>query len=264
MRGKRFFSLCLAVALLALNAAALADGASETLRGWDEDEGYQYVLFGRYEQQSGEAEPILWRVLTVKNEKALLLSEYILDTRPLSEESKKEREEREAHERKQREERGEPEPTPAPDGYVEWEDTDMRHWLNSHFQHTAFNAAERRALPEAGKLGYVFLPSRGELTEAAYGFNPIGKTEDPARATTGTRYADDQGLNIQPSENSPYFTRTKDSNTTYTQIRSTGEFGSARYDRDNVGMRPAIWLDLTELELTGGEGTMEEPFTTDL
>lgn len=255
------FCVLLAVALLLGGACpALADGAVPVaLRGWSAAEGYQYVCFGRYEQRRSDDEPILWRVLTVEDGQALLLSEMILDVRPLGDETEAQRKARFARaleNGKMTQEEIDAWKGEAP----AWEDSGMRDWLNDDFAWTAFTKAERGALTAAGKLGNVFLLSRAELCDPAFGFTADQAEKDPARVAAGTRFAQDQGLYVQNSQESSYYTRTKDGPTTYMQVRSTGALGSARYDRDNVGVRPAIWVDIEAAGLSAGAGTPDDPF----
>ena len=69
-------------ALLLLMTSTAAGGRA--LRGYNKEEGYVYLHLGRYPQtEDGGVEPILWRVLTADDEKAYLLSEYILFARAL-------------------------------------------------------------------------------------------------------------------------------------------------------------------------------------
>ena len=73
--------LLILAAVLILSAPALAEGG---LRGYTKEEGYVYLHLGQYPQTAdGGIEPILWRVLTVDEEKAYLLSEYILFARTM-------------------------------------------------------------------------------------------------------------------------------------------------------------------------------------
>ena len=69
----------LLLAVLMLMSAAAGESA---LRGYNKEDGYVYLRLGQYPQtEDGGIEPILWRVLTVDDEKAYLLSEYILFAR---------------------------------------------------------------------------------------------------------------------------------------------------------------------------------------
>ena len=66
---------------LLMVSCALADVA---LRGYDAKSGYVYVTLGQCPQDAdGGVEPIIWRVLSVEDGRAYLLSEYVLEARPI-------------------------------------------------------------------------------------------------------------------------------------------------------------------------------------
>ncbi len=232
---KHFARIALLLALLVACsscAAGLADGAfdADALRGWDANEGYQYVLFGHYPQEYDD-EPILWRVLTVKKGRALLLSELILDTHEFDLEQN------------------------------EWESSDLRTWLNRVFINEAFTKAERGILYDNGKVGKVFIPSDAELTNPDYGFVDDKYAADPNRIAEGTTHAYDNNLwDAKDSDYTNYYTRTKANETNVHLVRTDGILALARVERDNVGVRAAIWVTVEELPFTQGEGTLENPF----
>ena len=61
---------------------------------------------------------------------------------------------------------------------------------------------------------------------------------------------------------SPYWTRTQSADFPY-GTRCTKEHGNLGYIRCvvmNEGIRPALRLDIGALELSGGDGTMENPY----
>ena len=67
-------------ALLALLLLLLVPAQAE-IQGFAKGQGYQYVYFGEYPyERDGTVQPVLWRVLSVRDSKALLLTEYIIDT----------------------------------------------------------------------------------------------------------------------------------------------------------------------------------------
>ena len=58
-------------------------GLNLSLHGYEN--GWQYVRLGAYPQtEKGESQPVLWRVLSVSDGKALLLSDLILDVMPMT------------------------------------------------------------------------------------------------------------------------------------------------------------------------------------
>ena len=79
------------------------------------------ISFGNYEQDNDHTngpEPIVWIVLDVVDEKALLLSKYGLDSKPYHDYS----------------------------GIITWEDCTLRYWLNNFFLNEAFNTDEQTAI----------------------------------------------------------------------------------------------------------------------
>ncbi len=236
LRFKRtVFGLLLAALLLfALPCAASADGVVAEISGWDQTGGYTYLAFGRAVQDAG-VEPIVWRMLTVKNDKALLLSEKILDCLPFDYEDN------------------------------DWDYSQLKRHLNSSFYHDAFTIAEQGAIVPNPGSGAVLIPVRAELTNPLYGFDRSMDTKDPNRVAFGTTFALSHNLWQASDGAASYFTRTVGSSKkspTVDMVRSNGSIGSASVERDNVGVRPMIWLDLSALSgLTWqGDGTADAPY----
>lgn len=200
-----------------------------SLRGWN-GHNYQYVLFGEYDQKDGYKEPIMWRVLFCDKKKALLLSEYVLATKPFD------------------------------NNQPIWEGSDIKAWLNSSFYNSAFNTqSEQSCIVEDIDRGAVFLLSKNDYLTSDYGFSTLEDADD-ARRARGSAYAVNHNLWTSSSAHCSYYTRTTGSGTTIWQIRANGSMGGARYDRDNVGIRPAIWVDLERITFNAGNGSWEYPF----
>ncbi|MCL2810563.1 MAG: DUF6273 domain-containing protein [Clostridia bacterium] len=239
---RKGFTLVCALLLCVLIGlpAVMADGGpfdDTLLRGWDEDEGYQYLQFGAYHQEYAD-QPILWRVLTVRDGRMLLLSELILDARPFDS-----REEDEGRTN-------------------EWEHSELRAWLNKEFIDEAFSKMDQGLILDNGAAGKVFAPSDAEMSNPEYGFESAKYEPDPARKAAGTPYAFDRGL-WRPESGSYYssfYTRTRANNTNVFHINTAGKAGLARVERTNVGIRPALWLSVQFLPFTTGDGTLEDPF----
>ena len=200
------------------------------LRGWD-GASYQYVQLGNYVSGGRKPEPILWRVLYTTDNRALLLSEYILATRPFD------------------------------SSRSIWDGSRIKEWLNGTFLRNAFSAKEDYdALVDDWELGRVFLLSREEMANESYGFSRKESSPDSQRQARGTSNAIFEGLWGADTGYSSYFTRTAKGRTSVYQIRSDGCFGEARINRDNVGTRPAIWIFLDKVSFSSGDGTMESPY----
>lgn len=194
------------------------------------------VFFGRYEQDknpdNGE-EPIEWVVLAVQEGKALLLSRFALDCLPFQE--------------------GE---EPA-----SWAESSIRAWLNDVFLGSAFTGAERQAIltasvpndPAQGNPEWeetaaeatqdsVFLLSYGELC----GYLP----EKKDRMANGSEYA--KSIGAKPAAVVSWFWGetdwwTRSSGKAETEICYVDIYGGylSRKMSDRLGVRPALWLDLT-------------------
>ena len=84
-------------------------------------DSFESVKFGKYEQDNdldNGKEDIEWIVLDKSDNKLLLLSKYILDNVPYNEKN----------------------------GFVVWNDSTLRNWLNTNFYDLAFNAEEKKSI----------------------------------------------------------------------------------------------------------------------
>ena len=106
----------------------------------------EHVVFGRYEQDDNREngpEPLLWRVLDVQGNRALLITEYGIDTRTFE--------------------------VRSADYETTWEISPVRAWLNGPFLQGTFNEAER---------GLIRLEPVRQTAEATNFFDPGNDTED--------------------------------------------------------------------------------------
>ena len=106
----------------AYNKSVFEETASKTESSSQEkDKNPEYkvgetIEFGNYPQdKDGTEKPIEWIVMKNEGNQVLLLSKYVLDTKPYNKELEK----------------------------VTWETSDIRQWLNNEFYTTAFNKAEK-------------------------------------------------------------------------------------------------------------------------
>ena len=87
--------------------------------GCNEKPRYQVgniIEFGSYYQDDlSRKTPIKWRILDIKDGKAFLISELLLDAQPYNKERKE----------------------------ITWENSSIRHWLNNEFINEAFNSQEK-------------------------------------------------------------------------------------------------------------------------
>ena len=141
---KRKAILALAAVLLLLFSAASAETA---LRGYSKADGYVYLHLGQYKQTAdGGVLPILWRVLTVDDEKAYLLSEYILFARAMHTN------------------RGEYAKSKG-----DFAKTELCSYLNTTFAEEAFTEEEMSMLLPCEDFGKVFLISRQDMQDKTIG-----------------------------------------------------------------------------------------------
>ena len=239
--------------------------AEFSIRGYDQHAGYQYVSLGSFPQEAdGTEKPILWRVLSVEENQAYLLSEYVLFNSQVHHDD---------------------------EAYVGFEgvfnQTDMFLLLNGPFEgkpvspekeqelrlndqfgyahmaelcfkDQAFTALEQDMLVQDDDLGMVFMAEAEDLKNKDYGFVSLKQ-----RRAVGTEYALANGLFQYKNGTSPYWTRSQ-STTRTDAVRCTkidGDLGYIRCVVMNEGCRPAVRLKIEGLKPVGGSGTMEDPYT---
>lgn len=228
-KTRRFLSAVLAVSLLL--AAPAVPAAEDGIRGFDPRGGYAYIAFGSFPYgRDGGAEAILWRVLTVRDGGACLLSEHILEARPVHHDS---------------------------GGYRGWAGSDLEGYLNGAFRKAAFTPAERYALLEKDG-STVTLPSAEDLKNAAYGFISAA-----SRQAQSTAYAKAGGLLDYGGARryGPYWTSTPSERpNAQRRVMQDGALGFYAVDAKDIGVRPMVWLDLGRAAIAGGGGTAGDPY----
>lgn len=163
---KRIIALLLAALLMV--SCALADVA---LRGYDAKSGYVYVTLGQCPQDAdGGVEPIVWRVLSVEDGRAYLLSEYVLEARPIHSDYQ--------------EYANKPTNKKKPGFNGDFTQTEMSRYLCGDFAQNCFTDDERAMLTPDDTFGLFFLASDADLKNKAYGF-----TSNESRKAWGTPYA---------------------------------------------------------------------------
>ncbi len=193
------------------------------------------VKFGSYEQDNNTAngkESIIWRVLSVGKDKALLLSVNILDCKPYDEKEKES---------------------------VSWENCTLREWLNNDFMSKTFTATEIRTIITANldnsrydsPRGY-YSPSGNDTKDKVFILS-LAEAEkyfksDSARQASGTVFSRSKGLDVAPVKNT-------NAGNSYWWLRSPGYYPSCAGSIDfygnagdyavtgtRVGVRPALWV----------------------
>lgn len=239
---KRFFSFFCVLTLLAVSVFATAE--EPALRGYNRDLGYVYLTFGEYPQtKEGKVRPILWRVLTVDNEKAYLCSEYILFARELHSSL-----------------------TEYKKIGADFGQTELCAYLNGEFAAQAFSEEELAVLLPCETFGKVFLLDGADLKNKDIGMGEKTNINKSAGLRAwGTDYAVANGLFVylkKYGSHSPYWVRNQ--STTDKRhgrcTKATGVLGHIESGRDNEGVRPAVYLKADGFSIEGGSGTMEDPY----
>ena len=269
--------LLVLAALLAVTASAAGEGA---LRGYTREEGYVYLFLGRYPQKAdGGTEPILWRVLTADDEKAYLLSEYILFARAMHND------------------RNEYQKFKG-----DFAQTELCRYLNTTFAEEAFTEEELSLLLPCENFGKVFLITRDDMKNKNIGLgstvtgstNPKKIEANPGVRAWGTEWAIENNgydpaeypdpkakvrnstdtANITLGEKrlyvfqakygacSPYWGRSPSTSHKNQAVctKDGGQIGRIEVGRDNEGVRPALYLAAGSYEIASGTGTMEDPY----
>ena len=227
---KKILSLFLALAFLggALAAEPFA------ISGYDKNDGYTYVSLGMWPASSADSpEMILWRVLTVENGAAYLLSEYILDSRPVQSDK---------------------------NSYRGWEGSELYLWLNGEFLETAFSASERAVIRQnTADKAYVTLLTADEVRTESFGF-----PDNNAHRAEGTAYARSRGLDSYSGRvrYSPWWLRDTSAQQEMQQRRiiEDGKLGRTGVHSRTTGVRPALWVDLALVIIASGSGDKDAPF----
>ena len=243
--------------LLALCAAfpALAEDAAG-IPGYSRTAGYTYVTFGSYPTDAdGTVRPIIWRVLKNEKGEAYLLSEYILFAAPVHGD----------HEH-----------------YKGWETSDLYNYLNGTFLNDAFTAEEQAALLQRTEdNALVTLITSDEMKDASIGFS-----SNNARLCTSTAWASvavDPPIFELPDYNywketknqphlykyskggnkySPWWSRTRSTDypLQHRRVMDEGKIGRISVGNSDLGVRPAVYVNLSLLYIQSGSGALSSPY----
>ncbi len=185
-----------------------------------------YITFGTYEQNNVGAEKIEWKILDIRDGKALIISKYGLDCKPYNEKDKG----------------------------VTWESCTLRSWLNGVFYNTAFTAEDRLRIietviintdnPNYGTEGgnntsdKVFLLSIEEV-------NKYFSYRDE-RKVTRTEYAEKQGAGGNDNGVSSWWLRTPGggrANAACVNTNGDVDYNGIWVDSDKFVVCPVLWID---------------------
>ncbi len=242
---KAWIWLSVLLLLCLVPGMAGADG----LRGYIKGEGWKFVQLGEYPyEKDGTVKPVLWRVLELADEKALLLTEYVIDTQQVIFVTDEKKIENNDYRR-----------------ISKYTESDLYPWLNTVAIDTMFgNSPERGALLEEPEVGKLFILTSEQFLNPAFGFTASRWSNQPTRHATGTPYAvHKRGLYVS-NENgkSPYWASTvRDPEMYHLQlIGYNGHLSYGGYTRTNVGLRLSVRVDMTQLTISGGTGTRKNPY----
>jgi len=232
--------------VLLLPAAALAQA---DICGYAKGQGYEYVQLGEYPYEAdGTKKPVLWRVLDTTDGKALLLTEYIIDTQQAIFETDQKVIENRTYRR-----------------ISSYAESDLMPWLNTEGLDTLLGDDPiRNALVEEAGGGKLFILTSEQFLTTSYGFAADMWNEQKSRQAEGTPYAiKARNLYVDRSiYKSPYWAATiKDPEDYKLQlIGYNGHLSWGAYTRVNVGLRLSVRLDLAQLEIIGGTGKKDDPY----
>ncbi|MBQ8161741.1 MAG: hypothetical protein IJ083_13480 [Clostridia bacterium] len=265
---RRLLAAFMTLMFLFLTASAIADAP---VRGWDKDEGYQYVLAGSYPyEKDGTEAPVLWRVLEVKDGKALMITEYTIDLlQPILVETKAEYQ----AEQKRKPKKYRPDAIdetlipvwlgetlwprligddPIGEAFVGGGDSeifnrlfilsteDWTRWEDFGVHKTASD------MPNKARIAYV---TPYCAAQKMYSWSTRISTSEVFKKT-GVNYT-----------GSGYWVATFRPNVGWMQIVGiNGHLSWASVTRANVGVRPAAMLDLSMVDILSGSGTQKDPF----
>lgn len=259
---KRTLMIMLVMIMVTVCGIACADFE---LRGYDKKAGYQYISLGEFPQEAdGTVKPILWRVLTVDENQAYLLSEYILfnnrvhpdDNEYIGFEAAFNK--TEIFSLLNGPFEGDPISAEKQQELKSIERLGRVHIAEICFKDQAFTENEQALLVRDDELGMVFLATADDLKNSEYGFDSSKR-----RQACGTDYALENGLFRYQNGTSPYWTRSQSVSYKYATrcTKVDGDLGYIRCVVMNEGCRPAVRLLLDGLIPIGGTGTMEDPYT---
>lgn len=248
---KIWITLLLAACLLPWAAQAADAGV---LRGYAENEPkstrYQYVHLGQYPYEAdGTVKPVLWRILDVEDNRALLLTEYVIDSSQIIFETDQKIIQKHAFRR-----------------ISSYAESDLYTLLNTEVIHTIFgdDPVCQTFIEEPG-AGTLFILTRDQYMTPKYGFSALRWNVQPTRQAVATPYALSKGLYRDAgNKKSPYWAIDIKAPDGYKfgLVGYDGHISYGAYTNGKVGgWRLAVRLDLTTVQVTGGDGTKESPFT---
>ena len=265
---KRFWIAVLCM-LCTVGSALAAD--IQDIRGYVKNEAYQILELGTYPyEEDGTVAPLKWRVLYTENQVATMMTEYIIDVHQVIITEDFETTEK----RKYR-------------PFVSFPESDLYAYLNGEMLDTICAEQDFRDALIETENGLLYIFTNLEYMNEDYGFphTKSGSTiENPGevavaaakrRMAVGTPYAKkhtlyenwtgkNKRLYVDVNGCSPYWTATMrrtDGKGSYLGIiGKNGHISWSGYGSVHIGVRPVVQVDLSRFRVTGGTGTLEEPW----
>lgn len=242
-RGRVRLGLLLLALLGTLGSVAQA---APQPRGYVKGEGYAYFSIGSYPYSAqGAPQPLLWRALAVENGCALLWTDKVIDARQVIFETD--------------------ETVIAARSYRRLEtfaQSDLCGWLNNTLLPMMLADTGLAEALVAGDFGKLYPLTDRQLLTPAYGFSTARYGESPQRCGQATPYAKAQGVYSDRLGNAPYWVATVKAADDYKLqiVGYNGHLSYGAYTRDNIGIRPAMTLNLALCQIIGGDGTANDPY----
>ena len=240
---RRLPALLLAAMFMMMSAAT----GENALRSYTKEDGYVYLRLGQYPQTAdGGVEPILWRVLTVDDEKAYLLSESFAE-QAFTEEDLSMLLECENF------------------GKVflvtRDEMKDKKIGLSTTLEGST-NPKKIETNPGVRAWGTEWAIKNNGYPESEYP-DPKAKIRnatDTANITVGEKRL--YVFMAKYGACSPWWGRSAAKSHADQAVctKDGGQIGRIEVGRDNEGVRPALYLAEGSYEITGGSGTKDDPF----
>lgn len=276
LRLSKIVSLLLIIIIAAACSSAVSEESAVAvdecgLRSWNLESGWQYVIMGYYPYEAdGAKAPVLWQVLSVEDGKALLYTTYIIDAHQPTEVSGK---------------AAEKHTYPTISDYGE---TDLNRWLNeTMIGELLADEPVLQAVTEE-KYGRLYPLTDYELMEEKYGFTNQRFYEVRSRWAYATPYTlnkklyPDYGSKVQQDRSygtSGYWVAAlkRDTKTDeqkpgrYLQIcagiadphekggTNIGHLSFGYLNRTTVGLRLAVRLDTSRIQVVSGNGSIWDP-----
>ena len=173
-----------------------------------------FVKFGNYPQTSnGDIQPIEWQVLSIENNKMLVISKYGLDAKRFD------------------------------SGSNNWANSEIRKWLNGEFYNKAFTDKEKKSikssnLSDVGTTDNLFFLSKEEA-EKYFSNDEIRRCKATDYAVKNDAHKNDNGFSYWRLR-SP----SPDYDSEVYIVDYVGDIYDFRVSNANMLTRPALWINL--------------------